>query len=392
MRDFSALHPELQEKATLLKAKCASQGIHILFSECVRTKAEQDALYAQGRTKPGSIVTNAKGSTYSSQHQWGIAVDFYLDMDIDGDGSKSDDAFNNNTKMFNKVGKIATEMGLGWGGNWTSIVDMPHLYLADWGSTASQLKNTYGTPEAFMNTWKANGNEAKEEINIKNEYERTEFIMDVQAATGSKVDGKAGSETIGNTITVSRAENQNHPVVTALERRLKALGYYTGAIEADQGKTPCFGKGMEEAVKKYQKEVLGHKNPDGEITAGKSTWKSLLGIGVEEYSLVDFITDVQEATGSKPDGVAGDKTIVNTITVSRTENKNHKVVTALERRLKQLGFYKGEIEADLGKTPTFGKGLEKAVNDYQDKVLGYNKLDGEVTAKGKMWKSLLGML
>ena len=44
----------------------------------IRSKAEQDALYAQGRTKKGSIVTNAKGSDYSSQHQWGIAFDIAI--------------------------------------------------------------------------------------------------------------------------------------------------------------------------------------------------------------------------------------------------------------------------------------------------------------------------
>ena len=102
--------------------------------------------------------------------------------------------------------------------------------------------------------------------------------MDVQAATGSKVDGKAGTETIGNTPTVSRTKNKHHKVVTALERRLKALGYYTGEIEADKGKTPTFGKGMEAAVNAYQKDVLKYQKTDGEITAKKKMWKSLLGM------------------------------------------------------------------------------------------------------------------
>lgn len=281
MRDFKALHPELQEKATLLKEKCKEQGINILFGECVRTKAEQDALYAQGRTKPGNIVTNAKGSTYSSQHMFCIALDFYIDMDVDGDGQKSDDAFNNSTKLFDKVGAIAKTLGLGWGGDWKSPVDKPHIYLPYWGSTTAKLKELYGTPEAFMRTWK-NGSVAISEINstATTGYERTQFIMDVQAATGSKVDGKAGNETIGNTITVSRTENKNHPVVTALERRLKALGYYTGKIEADEGKKPSFGSGMEEAVKAYQRDVVkaSAKNQDGVITKKGATWKKLLGI------------------------------------------------------------------------------------------------------------------
>lgn len=115
MREITSLHPILQKKAALLKEECKNLGIFILFSECLRTKAEQDALYAQGRTTPGSIVTNAKGSTYSSQHQWGVAIDFYIDMDVDGDGDKKDDAFNNSTGLFERVGSIAKSIGLGWG-------------------------------------------------------------------------------------------------------------------------------------------------------------------------------------------------------------------------------------------------------------------------------------
>ena len=203
-------------------------------------------------------------------------------MDVDGDGSKKDDAFNNSTGLFNSVGQIAKSIGLGWGGDWTSVKDTPHLYLPDWGSTANRLKQIYGTPEKFMETWKDKKTVTTAVQAIKtastNGYERTQFIMDVQATTGSVVDGKSGRETIGNTVTVSRTKNKHHAVVTPLERRLKALGYYSGAIEADQGKTPCFGTGMEAAVNAYQKNVLGYKNPDGEITAGKKMWKSLLGM------------------------------------------------------------------------------------------------------------------
>lgn len=119
----------------------------------MRTVAEQDALYAKGRTKPGNIVTNCKGSSYSSPHQWGIAADIYLDMDIDGDGKKSDDAFNNATKFFNKVGEIGKKLGLEWGGDWKSLVDMPHFQLPDWGSTTANLKKKYGTPDKFIKTW-----------------------------------------------------------------------------------------------------------------------------------------------------------------------------------------------------------------------------------------------
>lgn len=153
MRDINQLHPRLIDKVYELIDLCAKNGITIKIGECLRTKAEQDSLYAQGRTKPGSIVTNCKGSTYSSMHQWGVAFDFYLYMDVDRDGKVTDDAFNNSTGLFDKVGKLGQSIGLEWGGSWKSIKDRPHFQLPDWGPTASKLKSAYGTPEKFMATW-----------------------------------------------------------------------------------------------------------------------------------------------------------------------------------------------------------------------------------------------
>lgn len=144
-RDITKCHPRLQNLAAQLVEECNKQGLIIKIGECFRTVAEQDALYAQGRTVPGSIVTNAKGSTYSSQHQWGIAFDFFRN---DGTG-----AYNESGDFFGCVGAIGKSLGLGWGGDWKSPVDKPHLYLPDWGSTTAQLKQLYGTPDKFKATW-----------------------------------------------------------------------------------------------------------------------------------------------------------------------------------------------------------------------------------------------
>lgn len=145
MRNVKALHPELQQKIAELIKLCEKNGLKIGISECLRTVAEQDALYAQGRTEPGKRVTNARGNTYSSQHQWGIAADFYRN---DGTG-----IYNESGSFFEKAGALAKSLGLGWGGDWKSPVDRPHLYLPQWGSTAARLKQLYGTPEKFMQTW-----------------------------------------------------------------------------------------------------------------------------------------------------------------------------------------------------------------------------------------------
>lgn len=153
MRNISQLHPEAQKKALKLQQECLKVGIKIKIGECFRTVDEQDALYAKGRTAGGSIVTNAKGNSFSSMHQWGVAFDIYLDMDIDGDGKTSDDIYNNTKKTFDKVGAIGKDLGLEWGGDWKSIKDLPHFQLPYWGSTTSKLKNVFGTPKKFIDTW-----------------------------------------------------------------------------------------------------------------------------------------------------------------------------------------------------------------------------------------------
>lgn len=155
MRDITVCHPRLQTLTAQLVDKCAGAGLPIKIGESFRSVAEQDALYAQGRTQTGSIVTNAKGSSYSSQHQWGIAADFYR---ADGKG-----AYNEAGDYFNRVGAIAKQLGLAWGGDWKSIVDKPHVYLPDWGSGTGILKQKYGTFENFKKTWVMDGGTVTEQ-------------------------------------------------------------------------------------------------------------------------------------------------------------------------------------------------------------------------------------
>lgn len=144
-RDVSKLHPELQEKVKKFKSACERAGLKVGISECFRTVKEQNDLYAQGRTKPGNIVTHAKGSTYSSMHMWGVAFDFYRN---DGKG-----VYNDSGNFFEKCGKIGKSIGLEWGGDWKSFPDRPHLQLPNWGSTTTKLKSLYGNPDKFIASW-----------------------------------------------------------------------------------------------------------------------------------------------------------------------------------------------------------------------------------------------
>lgn len=113
--------------------------------------------------------------------------------------------------------------------------------------------------------------EAETEEKTEATYSLDQFIRDVQAATGSKVDGIAGPETIGNTVTVSAQKNRTHKVVKAIQKRLYALGY-TIVGDADGIAGPKF----EAAVMAFQR--ANGCWVDGEITAGNKTWKKLLGV------------------------------------------------------------------------------------------------------------------
>lgn len=144
MRDVNQLHPELRKKIKQLQEFCEAEGLPLGIGECLRTAAEQDELYAQGRTKPGAIVTYARGSSYSSQHQWGIAFDFFKNVP----SHAYDD-----TDFFRVIGRAAKALGLAWGGDWTSPVDMPHIYLPYWGDTPAPLKRQYTVPHNFFNSW-----------------------------------------------------------------------------------------------------------------------------------------------------------------------------------------------------------------------------------------------
>ena len=100
-------------------------------------------------------------------------------------------------------------------------------------------------------------------------YSYNDFVRDVQKATGAKVDGIAGAETLSKTVTVSAKKNNRHAVVKPIQKYLYALGY-TEVGTADG----IAGAKFTAATKRYQKE--NGCVSDGEITARNKTWKKLL--------------------------------------------------------------------------------------------------------------------
>ena len=103
------------------------------------------------------------------------------------------------------------------------------------------------------------------------EYSLDAFIREVQKAIGATVDGMAGPETIGKSITLSSTKNDTHPAVRAVQKRLLELGYtQVGEIDGEAG--PLF----ESAVLAFQRDNGCWR--DGIITAQNKTWRKLLGM------------------------------------------------------------------------------------------------------------------
>lgn len=131
-RLLSDLHPKLEPLARLFLEICKSKGIDILITCTYRSGREQDALYAQGRTTEGKIVTNAQAG--ESAHNYTIAGKpaakaFDIVPLIAGKccwDSKND--------VWQEVGDIGKSIGLEWAGDWKKFKEYPHFQLKDWRS------------------------------------------------------------------------------------------------------------------------------------------------------------------------------------------------------------------------------------------------------------------
>lgn len=133
-KTIATLLPELRPLARALVQKAAATGIDIRVISGLRTYAEQDALYAQGRTAPGKIVTNARAGY--SNHNFGIAFDV---------GVFEGNQYLPESPKYAAVGALGRDLGLEWGGNWSTFVDQPHFQLRPaWAAGMSEQQMLAG--------------------------------------------------------------------------------------------------------------------------------------------------------------------------------------------------------------------------------------------------------
>jgi peptidoglycan L-alanyl-D-glutamate endopeptidase CwlK len=131
-RSVTELHPKVATMAMAMVQACDEAGIDLLITSTYRDHESQNALYAQGRTKPGDIVTNAKGG--QSYHQFRVAFDVVPLRNGKCVWDAKDPAWL-------KVGEIGESVGLEWGGRWTGrLRDRPHFQYTG-GLTLADLQN-----------------------------------------------------------------------------------------------------------------------------------------------------------------------------------------------------------------------------------------------------------
>lgn len=120
-QDINKLRPDVAVNAKLWLAECRAKGLDIEISNTVRDNEYQAYLYAQGRTRPGNIVTNAKTTTF---HGAGLAIDFYSKSKGWGDHD-----------FFVECAAIAKKYGFSWAGDWKSFVEYCHIQWDNHGKS-----------------------------------------------------------------------------------------------------------------------------------------------------------------------------------------------------------------------------------------------------------------
>lgn len=117
--DLDLLSPAFRSRVELVLARSRAEGLPVHSFETWRSYARQEALYSQGRTLPGPVVTNARGDL--SWHQYALAVDFAF---------KTPAGVWTWTGNWAKLGSIIQAAGLVWlGAAGSPFKEAPHAQL-----------------------------------------------------------------------------------------------------------------------------------------------------------------------------------------------------------------------------------------------------------------------
>jgi len=162
MRDRNKLLPQVKAKLEELESLAEKSGLHFVVTQTLRSAEEQEAYYAQGRLpidavnsarkkanlapiseKENKVVTKAK-TVWDSFHAYGRAFDIAV-VSSSGkiDWGENVDWNSDGISDWEQLGKLGESINLEWGGNFSSLRDIPHYQYRE-GKTISQLKAENG--------------------------------------------------------------------------------------------------------------------------------------------------------------------------------------------------------------------------------------------------------
>jgi peptidoglycan hydrolase-like protein with peptidoglycan-binding domain/predicted chitinase len=209
-RDPSALHPELSKRWELARTEFGKRFPdlpEVFLTSTFRSRLDQAKTYAQGRTAPGKVVTNAKPGQSLHNYYPSLAFDIAF---------KQGGELIWDLPFFQRFAEIAKPLGLEWGGDWPNFKDNPHFQ-----------------PPGFTWEMAANGQQPI--------FPGVLPPGDIPAPPPAKEEKKP-------TVTISRVLRQGSkgPEVRQLQERLAELGFDPGEPDG------IFGDDTEAAVEDFQ--------------------------------------------------------------------------------------------------------------------------------------------
>jgi peptidoglycan L-alanyl-D-glutamate endopeptidase CwlK len=129
-RKLEDLLPQVRSRVEAFLKAADDAGIDLLVTSTYRDNASQDALYAQGRTAPGRIVTNAKAGQSFHNHRCAVDV-------VPLRNGKP--VWDSKDPVWQTVGRLGKAAGLEWAGDWKRFKEFPHFQYTG-GLTLAQLQ------------------------------------------------------------------------------------------------------------------------------------------------------------------------------------------------------------------------------------------------------------
>ncbi|MDN4492721.1 M15 family metallopeptidase [Ureibacillus aquaedulcis] len=249
-RDLSELARVAQIACKLLFQECYKANIRDIFlTETYRSQERQNYLYAQGRTRPGQIVTWTKSSNHKARLAWDIAVAPPKPL--------------YDVETLSKVGAIAKKLNITWGGTWTNNMDRPHF----------EVKSDWVMPKGYQ---------LEGEVVVPtSSNERVQLIQEEGLTLSQYEELKSEIEALKNELSAKASLRSNNAVAPphkedyewAKESGLTDGSYPAGALTRQQLFT---------VLKRYHDTFIQNNGTVSE--SHKEAWETLLQLGITDGS------------------------------------------------------------------------------------------------------------